>query len=280
MANIAKTDPEQVWTHVWQNHFSDEENWLDIEREQKSIRWKKIKKLVLEKYDSFSGLETIEIGAGRGTYSLLMSLESARASLLDNNEQAFLRAKEFFHSWSKEFTPVLSDAFRLPNHLTGRFDIAMSYGFAEHFVGSERTEVFKAHMQLLKSGGLLVLSVPNRFFLPYRLGKWTLEAFNKWEFGLEIPFSRSELLNIAKTIGLKNVQVIGSGVIEDTCNFWLTQRLIHCPVYFWDRFISPISNRKAGLVPLKSRSFYFPYHPETPLDDWLGYALILVGEKP
>ena len=117
--------------------------------------------------------------------------------------------------------------------------------------------------------------------MPYRIGKFLLEASDKWMFGLEIPFGRNELFKIAKKLQLKNARVIGSGCISDTLNFWLTQRLIHFPRFMWDQLISKDQKKGMGTcVPLKDRSRHFSYDPSSPLDDYLGYALMLVGEKP
>ena len=51
----------------------------------------------------------------------------------------------------------LSDEVRRP--LEGRFDIVTSFGFVEHF--SDVRTIVEKHLQLLKSGGLLVVGIPN-----------------------------------------------------------------------------------------------------------------------
>ena len=262
----------ETWTKVWARGFTREENLTVIEREVKSVRWRKIKAKILSQYGSFSGLNVIEVGSGRGIYGLLTAREGCRVTLLDNNEFALEKAHELFSDWDQNFEGIQADAFDLPTHLIGKFDIAMSYGLAEHFRYPERLQIFESHKKLLKPGGLLIASIPNALFFPYRIGKFLLEAMDKWRLGLEIPFSRRELIHIGNKLGLKDHKVFGSGFAGDSLNFWLTQRLIHLAPFLWDKF-----RTAKKVTPLKERSSYFSFDPESWLDDYLGYALVLVG---
>jgi 2-polyprenyl-3-methyl-5-hydroxy-6-metoxy-1,4-benzoquinol methylase len=271
---------QSVWSRVWSREFTAEENKRDIERERATVRFKKFRALIQENFGSLDGLKTVEVGAGRGIYSLLSAQEGARATLLDNDVFALKRAHEFFDYWKQDFHGVLADAFSPPPDLVGQFDVAMSFGFAEHFTYPRRFEVFRAHLKLLKPGGLLFVSVPNRAFLPYRVGKFCLEKMNRWMLGLEIPFSRKELERIGRELTLDHSKVIGSGVVEDTLNFWLTQRALHLFPFLWERVVTKIGgNSKKSVTPLSQRQYYFSHHSETWLDNYLGYALVLAGEK-
>ena len=261
------------WTQIWSREFTHAENRRDIEKETKSIRWEKIHSVVSQNFGSFKDLKVMEIGSGRGIYSLLFALEGAQSFLLDRDGSALKRARELFDDWGQSFQGVVADAFAIPSDLIGTFDVAMSYGLAEHFRYPERLKIFESHLRLLKPGGLLIVSVPNAAFLPYRIGKYLLEKLHKWELGLEIPFSRKELAGIAERLNIKEWKIIGSGTVSDTLNFWLIQRMLHLPRFLWDRACSKQS------PPLKKRSRYFAFNPRTPLDDFLGYALVLVGSN-
>lgn len=268
------------WNRIWSREFTHAENRRDIEKEIESIRWKRIHSTVSQRFGSFKGLRVMEIGSGRGIYSLLFSLEGSQSFLLDREGCALKKAAELFDEWGQGFQGIVADAFAPPSDLIGTFDVAMSFGLAEHFRYPERFKIFESHLRWLKPEGQLIVSVPNAVFLPYRIGKYLLEKLHKWELGLEIPFSRGELKQTAQDLHLKNWKIVGSGLVNDTLNFWLTQRIIHLPGLFWDRSRSvaaPGSGKR--YLPLKERFHDFAFNPATPLDDFLGYALVLMGQK-
>ena len=96
----------------------------------------------------------------------------------------------------------------LDESLQGRFDACMSFGLAEHFSGEQRQNVFKAHLDLLKDGGVAVVSVPYRFCPTYRL--WLSAARITGRFKLpETGFSRSELRRIATRLGVDDYHLYG-----------------------------------------------------------------------
>src|SRR2546427_133359 len=79
--------------------------------------------------------------------------------------------------------------FELPDDLRNAFDLSMSYGLCEHFLGERRRGVVAAHLEVLRPGGLALLGVPNRFSPVYRLWMKALTARGSWPLGTEVPFS-------------------------------------------------------------------------------------------
>ena len=59
-------------------------------------------------------------------------------------------------------------------------------------------EITRAHVEAIRPGGMVAISVPNAHCLPYRLNKWQLEARGAWPWGFEQPFTRAELDRIAR----------------------------------------------------------------------------------
>lgn len=94
-------DDRQIWDDIWKGIKTDicKDKFM-VQREASSIGWKKIEKRVLDKYRSFKGLDVIEIGAGRGENSLLMSLRGANVTLLDCSEVALEKAKLLFSNFN------------------------------------------------------------------------------------------------------------------------------------------------------------------------------------
>ena len=246
-------NPHSNWDTIWS------EVSFDLKKDQKrledlkfSIQWKKFRKSIGKRFGNLEGLKSIEIGAGMGDFSILLAEEGANVTLLDNSKPALEAAKKRFREHKLEVTTVEANVFELPKSLLNKFDISFSLGLCEHFEGRDRTEVFRVHGKVLKPGGITLISVPNKFCLPYRYWAYRFKKSGNWPYGLEVPFSRKELFLIGKKIGLRKPEIKGGSLIGSVNDYLLSGRI----------------KRLLG----KSEFGLF-------LDDYLGYALILVGEK-
>ena len=123
---------------------------------------------MLARFGGFAGLEVIEIGAGRGTNGLLYAERGANVTLLDQAPLALEQARQIFAARGLPVTTPEADLFDLPAALLDRFGVSMSFGLCEHFWAS-RLAVVAAHLGVLRSGGIAMLGVPNRFSPVYRL---------------------------------------------------------------------------------------------------------------
>ncbi len=94
--------------------------------------------------------------------------------------------RENFKSWGLDPNHVFeSDFFANDFQSANRaqFDVVVSRGFIEHF--TDLTPVIDAHVNLLKPGGILVISIPNYSGLNYILGYLTVRLlFPLHNFGL------------------------------------------------------------------------------------------------
>jgi SAM-dependent methyltransferase len=187
--------------------------------------------------------------------------------VLDYSEEALNVNAALFESLSLKQESIISDAQRLPASLKGQFDVAMSFGLAEHFEGDDRANIIKAHFDLCRSGGWVVLTVPNRYCLPYRMWKARRELFGKWHFGLERPFSRSEIFSICQSMGVTDCHITGSPFVASL------------------DFVFPFARWKRSVEKriLKDRRFdpnRIAQEKTSILGAYLGYTLILVARKP
>lgn len=112
---------------------------------------------------------TIETGCGHGKFSLALGLSGAQVTLLDYNAAAVSAAVEVHRKIGLEPTAILGDLLNLPENLLGTFGVVCSFGTLEHFAGEDRQRAFAACASLLRPGGLLFFTVPNRFGIAYRL---------------------------------------------------------------------------------------------------------------
>lgn len=249
------------WDNFWNKYkFNNNQDQAIIHQEALSVRWKKIEKIVLNRFGSFKDLKVIEIGSGRGEVLSLMALRGAQITLLDYSQIALGKAKTFLDNIGVKANLIKADIFDIPRDLPCTFDISMSFGLAEHFRYPQREEVIKIHANLLRPGGVSFIGVPNKFCLPYRFFMKLCDILGYKSEDIEIPFSRSELRAIAKCAEFKNYEITGSSFIRDSFYFLFSRYISHLTGW---RVIVDISILEIPTI----------------LDDYLGYSLVLAGFK-
>jgi SAM-dependent methyltransferase len=210
-----------------------------------------------------AGLRVVEIGAGTGVGAAILASRGASATVLDYSRSALERSRGFFGSASLPGEFVLADALDLPAELRGQFDVCLSFGLAEHFTGDARRRIIAAHMDLLRPGGLAVVSVPNRCNLPYRFFKLAAQRTGRWRVGEEYPFSRGELGRMCRDLGVGEYLFVGDSLFESV-RFLIPTRV----KLWWARARNRLRLPEPG--PL----------PGTHLDEYLSYSLVLIAVKP
>lgn len=252
---MQKNTPE-LWDTLWQKTLLQKEQHSLI-REENSIRWQRIEKKIQAKFGGFKGLRVIEIGAGIGTNALLFAKRGAKVTLLDYSKEAITKSKEFFKRNRCKADFVLADALNLPEKLKGKYDVAMSFGLAEHFKGRDRHQIISSHLDLTNKKGLILISVPNKHNIPYRINRFVRELAGFWEFGQENPFSRGEFLKIGELFKIKKIEFIGDSFLGSF------------------KFVNPLAaiRKKYNLKakPKKEKGSF--------LDAYFAYALVFLGEK-
>lgn len=200
------------WNAVWR----DTPEFEDLDAELRGLRWRVQRELVTQRRSEIEGLRVIEVGAGRATNALLYALHGASATVLDGSAVALEQAVERFARHGLDLETVEADVLELPTNLLGRFDVSMSFGLCEHFLGDRRRRVVSAHVELLNDSGIAMVNVPNRLSPFYRawmgLAKWR----GTWTLGTEVPFSARELRTLAMQAGgrpLSPVYVGGLGTL-------------------------------------------------------------------
>jgi SAM-dependent methyltransferase len=256
-----------LWDDLWKTSPSAQQDLYLLAKEEHSIRWRRIQIQVLRHFVGFRGLKVIEIGAGAGTYAAMFARRGAETTLLDYSPNALRRAEEFFSRLGLTTTLRNADALDLPDDLRGQFDVAMSFGLNEHFSSEDekRLQIAQAHLDVLKPGGLAFISVPNQLCPPYQVFKFAAQKTGKWIFGEEYPFTRWELLQLAKTLGAAESVILAVSFVTSF------------------EFINPF---KALAVVRKLFNLQDDYDPArlrqeqgTPLDTYLSYALVLGMKK-
>jgi SAM-dependent methyltransferase len=164
-------------------------------------RWRAQERLVRERFGGFKGLKAVELGSGRGLNGALYASRGAEVTLVDRSRLVLEQAEELYAVFGAAFEAVEADVFALPVELLGQFDVAMSFGLCEHFLGDRRLAAVAAHLELVRPAGLALLGVPNRRAPAYRLWVATLKRRGTWPLGTEEPFSAAELERLARQAG-------------------------------------------------------------------------------
>lgn len=246
-------DPAQTWDKIWSREVSPQKDEAQLDRERRSPRWRMVVERIERHFGRLDGLRSIELGSGRGDLSVLLAQRGVNATLFDNNQKALDSASARFARHRLSATFQQGDLLAFPDSCQGAHDIALSVGVIEHFKGETRTETLRAHWNALRPGGLAIVTVPNAHCPPYRLWKWYLEARGVWPYGMEIPYTREELLTRGREAGFVDIEVRAVGLWQSVGD------------HLWPMFLG----RRRDWVDRPSR-----------FDGRFGSVLIFVGRKP
>lgn len=80
-------------------------------------------------------------------------------------------------------------------------DVVFSVGLVEHFLPTETAKAVRAHFDLVKPSGLVVITFPTPTWL-YRAARAACEAIGVWKFPDERPLDPEEVLAVAREWGV------------------------------------------------------------------------------
>ncbi len=252
----------QLWDYVWEKPLSAEAHRYACAVEEHTVRWHRMEALIQKEFGGFDKLRVIEIGAGAGTNAALMAARGARVTVLDYSERALARAQDLFAAMGVRTDLVQANALALPPRVLGQFDVSMSFGLNEHFTGAERVQIFQAHLDLLRADGMSFISVPNAYNPPYRAFKWLAETTKRWKLGVEIPFTRAELEQICKQLGVREYDFFGDSLLTSF------------------QFVNPWRYVRKRIAPQRTfDTARVGWEHGTPLDERWSYATVLVIKR-
>jgi len=269
------------WDRGWRSLKNvAQENINSLQKMLHSSHWMHIQRFLEREYGSIKGLKAIELGCGRGVASAALATQGAEVTLVDLSEAALSSAKEFFsNNGLGNPRCILADVLQLPDDLLTNFDVACSFGLAEHFTGQERIDVFKAHVSTLKSGGSVVVSVPNRLYLPGQIYKFVSERLGTWPYGFERDFTPRELLHYGQMAGIAACKVVGSEVIYDLYSHILLKLPAFLRQITCQRSCGPVTAQydESGRYTMTAQ--YKKYVLTSPFDSIFGFTLVLLGRR-
>lgn len=262
----AEKNSPALWDKVWARTISTAEDRHHLNFEEHTIRWRRIEQRVFRHFGRFAGLDVIEVGAGRGTNAALFAKRGANVTVLDYSETALQRSQQFFDRIGYSATTVHGNALELSPNLIESFDVALSFGLTEHFLGQQRLQINQAHFDLVRPGGMVFIAVPHRNNPPYRLFKFIAERTGRWGVGEEYPYSRAEFRTICEQIGVNDYEFFGESFLQSF------------------HFLNPLNKRLfrkwLRLGPRRYDKMTYRQQRGSFLDTPLSYSLVLCGKKP
>jgi putative flippase GtrA len=136
-------------------------------------------------------LSIVEIGGANSCFvdGVLSKFRCRSYSIIDTNRYGLSLLKKK----AEQGVVRLYEQSVLDLSINAEADLVFSVGLVEHFGPAETRKAVLAHFDLLRSGGVTIITFPTPTFL-YRAARKVIEAVNLWQFPDERPLLPSEVL--------------------------------------------------------------------------------------
>jgi putative flippase GtrA/SAM-dependent methyltransferase len=154
---------------------------------------------LMETYGIGPGARIAELGGANSCFfdAIRQRIKPSFYAIIDNNEVGLSAFRQRIG-----IDPVVAikqeDVLNLDSHL--QVDMAFSVGLVEHFSKEGTRMAVGSHFQLLRPGGIAILSFPTPSFL-YWGTRFVSEMLGMWIFHDERPLKMGELLEDVKGVG-------------------------------------------------------------------------------
>lgn len=221
-------------------------------------------------------LKTVEIGCGSAIYSTIFARLGAAAAGVDQSPEALALSRARASANAVCLSLIEADALEFANTHSGQYDLAMSFGTVEHFRPPMRQAMCRAHVSLVRPGGVVIVSTPNLLFLPHEVLKRLMILRGKWRLGYEGSFTNRELQRTARELALINTAFHGSDAWADARRYG---RIV-AETRLWKRFLPFL---RLGPSPRRGSRQRRPSPDTGPvrsrLNCLLGMDITLIGQK-
>lgn len=158
-----------------------------------------------------------ELGGANSCFFELIrkEIQCSEYHIIDNYEAGLEMFKEKVKDKSKLFIHC-QDVLNL--NLNSKVDLVFSVGLIEHFTVEDTAKAVKGHFDILKPGGVAIITFPTPTIL-YRFTRFIAEGLGMWIFHDERPLEFEEVLKTASQYGT----VLGTKIIYP---IFLTQGLL------------------------------------------------------
>lgn len=230
---------------------STKSNWEDFWKSKTSVREvysnaDRILRNLLAVTD-LKGKYVLEVGAGTGRDSLRLVSFGALVFQVDYAESSLAIIRTISKEEGISVHAIQGDAFALPfGDLS--FDVVFHQGLLEHFREDEAQKLLRENIRVLKSGGLLLVDVPQRYHI-YTILKHILILIDRWFAGWEREFSIRELKRVVEGEGIQVIHTYGEWMCPSLFYRAMREALRKINVYLplHPRLIEPLSHLRASI---------------------------------
>ena len=210
----------------------------------------------------------LEVGFGSGRMLTRIAKElGCECTGVDVEDGAFPSLFFFSEKNEAKVEAIKASGFSLP-FKDEIFDVVYSEGVIEHFPIDESQGMITEHVRVCRGGGLVIISVPNKFAFLHSLTKLLLGK--RFLFYPEHSLSTFELCRLMATAGLTPIAKDGFAF---GCQFYMFK------AFFLDQ-TAPPGLRTLGLRLLSLFTKTGLYHFEAPnLNSLIGFQTLVVGRK-
>lgn len=168
---VKEREEDDSLTKIWDKHWKSSQasaEYVLVDPEVQKILEKYVSKLKPKS-------KIIEVGSGVGGSTLTVAKKyGLKPYLLDFSPEALRISQRIAKNLEVEPELVQADCRKIP-FKKNTFDVVWNEGVIEHFKGKERQKVFDEMLKVCKSGGILVVIVPNSRCITYRVNKFFKE---------------------------------------------------------------------------------------------------------
>lgn len=206
--NTAHVDQQEMPDHteVWLAPEDEEKLRRDIDHQ---LFCKEVfHQDLLQSIEGLDRPEVLEVGAGSSIDSHWLAANSgARVHALDSAWTSTRLARRVGRHFRRPVILHQGDALSTP-FASGTFDMVFHQGLLEHF--ADPLPLLSENLRILKTGGILVVDVPQRYSL-YTVLKHRKMRRGEWPWGWEREYTADEMRELTRGMPMELVRLSSWG---------------------------------------------------------------------
>ena len=136
--------------------------------------------------------QILDVGSGTAIASAYFAQMGAEVTLIDISKKALAFGRKYFRYKNIRGKFLRQNAFNM-QFSANYFDVVWNGGVIEHFVDADKLLMIQKMWRLVKPGGLLLITAPNFWDIPFMLAKQILLWRKRWNFGEEDDLTQTRL---------------------------------------------------------------------------------------